>query len=384
MFALAGLYAGAGMAGLAFSALSLPLPWMIGPLVVSGLLTVTDTLSVRVPIQMRPFGQITVATFVGAHFTPAAFHSLLQTAPILVFVSLYIVAISVAVSLVQRRVYGTDGVTAFLSVVPTSPVEAGVLAEHHGVAPAPVIFAQTMRIALVVTIFPMMLYLSGDASAVLSQPDVHHGVVAFCVTLAGAIVGPILFKALRLNNPFFLGPLFMAATLSALGQPAFDIPRPMLALAQVVLGTWLGSCFTRRTFTERKNLVSSVFITSVMLLVLSVFGAWLASHILDTAFSTMVLGFAPGGTTEMALTAGILGQDVALVTAMHLARIFVIMLIYNGLHGSPTAVLAIKAPPDASQTEIGDFPCPVLLKASRSSTPPMFWPVPSPLTNLRY
>ena len=40
----------------------------------------------------------------------------------------------------------------------------------------------------------------------------------------------------------------------------------------------------------------------------------------------MVLGFAPGGTTEMALTAGILGQDVALVTAMHLARIFIIML----------------------------------------------------------
>ena len=325
MLALTGLYAAAGMAGLVFSALNLPLPWMIGPLFAAGLLTVTGALPVRVPIQTRPFGQITVATFVGAHFTPAAFHSLLQTAPILVFASLYIVAISVVVSLVQRRVYGTDGVTAFLSIVPTSPVEAGVLAEHHGVAPAPVIFAQTMRIALVVTIFPMMLYLAGDTSVALPPPDVDHGLIAFCITLAGATAGPILFKALRLNNPFFLGPLFMAATLSALGQPAFDIPRPMLALAQVVLGTWLGSCFTRRTFTERKNLVSSVFFTSVMLLVLCVFGAWLASKLLDTAFPTMVLGFAPGGTTEMALTAGILGQDVALVTAMHLARIFVIM-----------------------------------------------------------
>ena len=188
------------------------------------------------------------------------------------------------------------------------------------------IFAQTMRIALVVTIFPTMLYLAGDTSASLLQPYADHSLIAFCVTVAGAIVGAVLFKALRLNNPYFLGPLFMAAALSALGQPAFAIPPPVLALAQIILSTWLGSCFTRRTFTERKSLVSSVLVTSAMLLVLCIIGAWLASSVLGAAFPTMVLGFAPGGTTEMALTAGILGQDVALVTAMHLARIFIIML----------------------------------------------------------
>lgn len=326
LISLACLYAASGTAGLIFSLLGMPLPWMIGPLIASGLLTASGAISVRVPIQTRPFGQVTVATFVGAHFTPAAFHSLVQTAPLLVFVSLYTIIISALVSLVQRRLYGTDGVTAFLSVVPTSPVEAGVLAEHHGVSPAPVIFAQTMRIALVVTIFPTMLYLAGDTSANLSQPYADHSLIAFCVTVAGAIFGAVLFKALRLNNPYFLGPLFMAAALSALGQPAFAIPPPVLALAQIILSTWLGSCFTRRTFTERKSLVSSVLVTSAMLLVLCIIGAWLASSVLGAAFPTMVLGFAPGGTTEMALTAGILGQDVALVTAMHLARIFIIML----------------------------------------------------------
>lgn len=323
--ALASLYAASALAGLIFSLLGLPLPWMIGPLISTGLLTATGLLRVRVPVRTRPFGQITVATFVGAHFTPAAFHSLLQTAPLLLFVSLYTIAAALLVSIVQRRVYGTDGISAFLSVVPTSPVEAGVLAEHHGIAPAPVIFAQTMRIALVVTAFPFMLYLTGGPSAVPPPPEVDHGVLAFGVTLGGAIAGPTLFRLLRLNNPFFLGPLFTAALLSALGQPVFDIPQPVLAVAQVVLGTWLGSCFTRETFTQRKGLVGSVMVTSALLLSLSVFGAFLASRVLGAPFPTMVLGFAPGGTTEMALTAGVLGQDVALVTAMHLARIFVIM-----------------------------------------------------------
>lgn len=322
--ALACLYAACGLAGLVFSQIGVPLPWMIGPLLTAGVLTASGLLVVTVPKRTRPFGQVTVATFVGAHFTPEAFHALLQTAPLLLFTSLYILAISLVVSVFQRRVYGTDGVTAFLSVVPTSPVEASVIAERYGVSPAPVIFAQTMRIALVVTLFPTLLVLGGDALT-LPPPEVDHGLTAAAVTLAGALAGPVLFRALRLANPFFLGPLFMAAALSALGQPVFDIPQPMLAAAQVVLGTWLGSCFTRRTFTERRGLVASVLITSGLLLGLCVLGAWIACRLFGSPFPTMVLGFAPGSTTEMALTAGILGQDVALVTAMHLARIFVIM-----------------------------------------------------------
>ena len=39
----------------------------------------------------------------------------------------------------------------------------------------------------------------------------------------------------------------------------------------------------------------------------------------------MVLATAPGGVTEMALTARLLHQDAALVTAFHLVRIFTIM-----------------------------------------------------------
>jgi uncharacterized membrane protein AbrB (regulator of aidB expression) len=51
--------------------------------------------------------------------------------------------------------------------------------------------------------------------------------------------------------------------------------------------------------------------------------------VVDVPLSTLVLGAAPGGATEMALTAGILGLDVAFVTVIHLARIFIIMPSLN-------------------------------------------------------
>lgn len=60
-------------------------------------------LEVRVPIRIRPIGQIILATFVGAHFTPDAFQALLRAAPLLIGASLYILLASLFVAQVQAR-----------------------------------------------------------------------------------------------------------------------------------------------------------------------------------------------------------------------------------------------------------------------------------------
>lgn len=53
--------------------------------------------------------------------------------------------------------------------------------------------------------------------------------------------------------------------------------------------------------------------------------AVIVSRMAGLSWELMVLGTAPGGVTEMALTAKFLGQDVALITAFHLTRIFILM-----------------------------------------------------------
>src|SRR3546814_1830039 len=45
----------------------------------------------------------------------------------------------------------------------------------------------------------------------------------------------------------------------------------------------------------------------------------------DLPWNILVLGAAPGSITEMALTARFLREDVALITAFHLVRIFLII-----------------------------------------------------------
>lgn len=323
--ALPALYLVAGCTAYVFAWAGVPLAWLLGPLTSTAVLTMTGVNRTVVPVMTRPFGQIVVATFVGAHFTPAALHALLASAPLLLTATCGVLAAAALVARLQMRLGGSDRVTALLACVPTSPVEAGVLAERFGVDPAPVILAQTMRIIMVVSLVPVLLLL-GAAQGNLPPAAPHQGGVAgIALTLAAALAGPALLRWGRISNPFFLGPLFTAALLSALDLPSYDLPAPLLSAAQILLGTWLGACLRPDLLLRQRRLIAAMLLSSFLLIASCALAAWGLSALFAAPFATVMLGMAPGGVTEMALTAGLLGLDVAFVTAMQITRIFLIM-----------------------------------------------------------
>lgn len=286
------LYFASVISGVLFTYMNIPLAWMIGPLMSTAALTASGVLDVRVPTMTRPFGQIVVATFIGAHFSSDALHSLLQTAPLLITISLYVLVASIIVAHIQKRLFGTDTTTSFLSVVPTSPVEAGILAERFNRQPANIIFAQTVRIALVVTIVPFIFFSTDTTQFSTVTASADHSTIGLIFTVAGAVLGVLIFRFFGLTNPFFLGPLLAATLLSALDIQTYTIPSPLLAIAQIILGTWLGSCFRRELFKNSITLISSTLFTSAMLLALCLIGAWALAHIFGQPLTTIILGSA--------------------------------------------------------------------------------------------
>ena len=107
-----------------------------------------------------------------------------------------------------------------------------------------------------------------------------------------------------------------------MGYTPEPFPPMILALAQVVLGTWLGATFRRDFVVSALGLTVVSLDSSLALLALcsacAVGFAWLA----DVDWQTLVLSAAPGGVVEMALTAKFLAQNVVLITTFHLVRIF--------------------------------------------------------------
>lgn len=326
IFRLALLYAGAAVMGLAFKSLGIPLPWMIGPLILSAILFVSGIAQASVPVQTRPFGQMTVAAQVGLAFSPEALTDLIELAPLLLGSAVASAFCALGLGVALSKMTGVRLPQAILSVFPTSPVEAAVMAERYGCDPAPVILSQTVRIASIVVLVPISIYLidgwpdrSGTLRVVVFDPLGHLMLALIAVAAA------LSFRKLRISNPYFLGPLTAVAALTASGMPLPAFPPEVLAAAQIVLGTWLGSTFRRSLFERGRELVIAAFGSSIALLIAVSAIAVSLSWVSGQDWEVLVLGAAPGGVTEMALTAKFLGIDVALVTAFQLTRILIFM-----------------------------------------------------------
>lgn len=303
-----------------------PLPWMIGPLLVTATLYLSGLADRVIPVKTRPVGQVVIASQVGVYFSPAAFAMVLTLAPLLIGMALATAVCAFAVALILARAARLNLTAAFLASLPTSPVEAAIMAERFHCNPGPVILAQTVRIAAVVVLVPIIIYaIDGWPSSTALRVPAMFDPAGTAILLTVGVAGALLFRLARIANPFFLGPLAASSALAAMGFGPFFYPPEILSGAQIILGVWLGSTFRRDLFQAAGRLVITSILATLALLAMTSGVAVALAITLGLDWELMVLSAAPGGVTEMALTAKYLGQDVALITAFHLTRIFIFM-----------------------------------------------------------
>lgn len=325
------ILSGAVACGFVAWKISFPLPWMVGALVFAGSVRLLN-FRIRVPAQTRKLGQVLVASSVGLAFTPEALRVTGTLAVPMVVTALLTILLSFLVARALVRRTGADPSTAILSILPIGPVESAVLARRYQVAPGPVIFSQTIRIVtIVILIPPVIVFLDGrveDPVAILSAADWSFGGAALLFVLG--LAGGQVMAWIRAPNPYFLGALLGASLAALFSLPVSAYPYVVIAGAQIFLGIWLGAAIDRDLFRNASTLLPGLFLSSItMILLCIVLGLGLA---LTTGqpWQVMILSAAPGSVTEMALTAKILQEGLAVVTAFHILRIFII-IPFSGL-----------------------------------------------------
>ncbi|MBA3478976.1 MAG: AbrB family transcriptional regulator [Lautropia sp.] len=148
------------------------------------------------------------------------------------------------------------------------------------------------------------------------------------VTLAGALIAD------RLGSPnaWVIGPLLLAAVLTAFGFYWSAIPSWLATAGQIAIGVTLGTRFTPSFYRSAPRIVaSSVAVTVVAMLACAAFG-WILGRLSGIAPATMILATSPGGIAEMSLTARNLELGVPMVTAFHATRIPALVLCVGGVY----------------------------------------------------
>jgi len=316
----------AAAAGALCSVLHTPIPWMLGPLLLTAALRVSGV-TIEAPKGGRQIGQWIIGTSLGLYFTPAVVHEVAGLWALLAAGAAFAIGVGYAMGLALARLAGIDRTTAFFASVPGGAAEMAVLGQRFGARIDRVAAAQSLRIVLVVVIVPALFALIDVHGADPYVPGAtRFELSGFVLLMLATLAGSAVATALRLPNPFVLGSLAVAIPLTANHLDWSAVPTVLSNAGQCLLGCALGARFQPDFVHAAHRFVGAVVATVLLSIVVSAaFGvalAWVAG--LHPA--TLVLGMAPGGIAEMCITAKVLRLGVPLVTAFHVTRVVVLLL----------------------------------------------------------
>lgn len=309
------------LAGGLLDALGVPLGWMLGAMVATGYLAWRE--AAAVPAVLHPAGLVVLGLGLGQSFTPPVLAAVGAALPAILAGGTLSILAGIAVAPLYRRIAGADARTAYYASVPGGIVTMAVLAERAGAAVGPVTVAQTLRMAAVVLIFPPLVavFAEGgrDAAFTAALPPVQAGGVG--LLLAGGALAALAGTRLGLANAAMLAPCLLAMALSGTGALPSALPGWLLVAAQLAMGASLGLRLAPRNLARgpRREVVAGVAGALAVSALLAVLGLGLGALAGLPPVAAM-LGMAPGGMPEMAVTAKALDLAVPLVLGFHLVR----------------------------------------------------------------
>lgn len=314
----------AAAAGALAASLHVPLPWMIGPLFAVAGARMCD-------IDLRPLpggrqsGQWAIGAALGLYFSPEVVAQLGLHAPLVLAAALGSLAVGMVCALIMRRLGGVDAATAFFAALPGGASEMANLADRHGGAVDRIAAAHALRVMLVVSLLPFALTFAGVQGSDLYVPLVREvDARTFPLLVGASLLGVAAFKLLRIANAWVLGPLLGVAVATLAGVPLSALPAWVVNGGQLLIGCALGCRFSRAFFRAAPRFMAVAALIAVLSIVLSFALAALLGQWSTVPLPTLSLATAPGGVSEMCITAKVLQLGVPLVTVCHVLRVVVL------------------------------------------------------------
>jgi membrane AbrB-like protein len=316
--------------------LNTPIPWMIGPLVVTALVSVLGAATAS----WNPFrnsGQWVIGTALGLYFTPAVGALVVGLWWAIALGIVWALALGLGFGVWLRRVHarhlpGLSPVqlhsTTYFAGAIGGASEMTLIAERHGARTDLVAAAHSLRVLLVTLTLPFGMQAWGVSGIDLAPPGAREvlpqGLAMLTVlTLAGVL----LMRRLGRANPWFMGALLATMALTLSGVTLSAIPSWLSAAAQLAIGVSLGVRFRPAFVHTAPRWLASVALASAVMMGLCAGFAAVLSSLTGLHPATLVLGTSPGGIAEMAITAKVLQLGVPIVTAFQVCRLVAVLVL---------------------------------------------------------
>ncbi|WP_278834193.1 AbrB family transcriptional regulator [Mitsuokella multacida] len=323
------------LGGIAMTYLNAPLPWTLGPIVFVALGSLIRKRPFHWSLRIRNTALILLGYAMGRPFTLETGRAILAQFPLMITATCITVAAGVLTAWLMFRHTKINFTSCLLGCVPGGLSQMVILADEIRDADlTAVTIMQTLRMLSVVFIIPFLTIhvLAGSSHAAASAGTAVHaaGSLAEILTYAAvAVLGAVLAKKIHLPTAPMLGPILSTAAFVVItGTTAPVVPVHYINAAQVLVGAYIGSSVDL-TRLHQYHGMGKVLLGGVLLVLLVSMGmGCIISEVTGTDLATAFLATAPGGLTEMGITALVVGADSSTMVAYQLTRLLFIMLVF--------------------------------------------------------
>ncbi|MFT8317783.1 MAG: AbrB family transcriptional regulator [Sporolactobacillus sp.] len=332
--------------GLLLALTGLSIGWMVGTLIASAVLSLwrpkwIARLNGKAGLEgyWLRMGQLLLGVQIGEQINQTIVHVFAKEWPIILFMLIVSIALSLLSGWLVYRYSQADLVTSLYGTTPGGLSSMLGIAADVGANMAVVSIIQTLRVILVVGTIPLCVSLiSGTHTEHHSVQTVAaglnlHSFTGLLLALFLALAGSMVAKKLHFPAPWLLGSMLGLSLTRMLSGPLLGDewtiwwPREMIIAAQIMIGATVGARLNRKMFAGLLRTTLIGFISSVGLTLVMLLAALIVSRVTSLGNIATILAFAPGGIAEMAATSVVLHADPTFVVTVQVLRMLSIVLL---------------------------------------------------------
>ncbi|GAE30584.1 AbrB family transcriptional regulator [Halalkalibacter hemicellulosilyticus] len=319
------------LGGVIASSISLPLPWVLGPLL---FVVIWKTISKRDmiwPDFLKNSGLTILGIYFGLYFT---FSSVQMIFPFLfpyVLLTIILIIICIMIGTLISKSFHIDQVTSVLSTIPGGLTEMVIASENLKANSSFVLIFQTIRLVTVLFTVPSVIIIffhtSNPNREFVSQTNesflhVELSLLWFIIPIS---IGFLLKE--KIPAGIVLIPMLVTAffNMSMIDLPT--VPPLFVVLAQLSVGIGLGISISIKDIQKGGAYCIHFLIATLIIISISFGLGSILAFFTTMDYATAILSIAPGGLIEMALTASSVGADPAVVSSLQMIRILLIITL---------------------------------------------------------
>ena len=308
--------------------LNIPLAWMIGPMIAVSIAALNG-IKVFMPGLALSSILIVLGLHIGNYIDQNLISQMFNWIWTTIIMFGYIIVSILVVSKYLQKFSGYKQKTSIFSAAPGALGPLMILAEYEKSDLSQVATAHLIRLIIIITVFPFIIVnLSASDTLELEKFDYmsqnHWDLVLLIIT---SIIFIFFFDKVRVPAALLSGTLVASGLLQIFDIASYKLPDASINFCLLILGASVGCRFANKTIKEVANNSFHGLVATVLLVLLGLIAAFVATFFVDNNFLTLILSFCPGGIYEVAVIAIAFDLEPDFVAFHHIIRLLFILFI---------------------------------------------------------